>query len=1555
MTSLRRTYELGLVLALALAVAQFRITIAGEKPTGILSGRVVSVKGPPIEGALVVVQSIGDRKEEIFSARARTDAEGRFTVPGVPAGRCYVSSHCPGYTYAELDRVDVKEGTNRPLLLKMVERPPEVYIASTRREFVAGQQPRISVSGAVRPPAEIAFRLYSVDLRSYLLSSGGLAKLESGQVPAGPPTAQWRVRVTRTDDDGYYYRSTRVPASEPGGYLVVTSLGKVQRRFWLLITPLGIAVKSAPNRALVYVVNLPQGTPAPGALVEAWSSGIRLWAGTTDGDGVVVWDGASLPGDRSTVFVASKGASLAFAYSSSYPRDAYRCYLYTDRPVYRPGQVVYFRGILRRPLTGGYSTPIGVPLVVNVKDERDTTIKTLSLTTGEFGTFSGDADLPEDAAPGSYSVNAVVNGQTYSCGFEVQEYRKPEYKVTVSFPAKHYLAGQTAEAMVSVEYYFGAPVVGGQVTYTVRREPYWLWGPEDPDEELYRGDLGPGAGWGEWYLGGYGELILEGEGVTDDSGRFTVRIPTERLENPYLYIVEAWVTDISGRTVTGIGSVPVSPSSVRVSVSPARWLCAPRTRVPVKVKTSDLEGRPVGGVRVEIGADSVTWKDDEQQFRRVAAAFTVTDSKGSGRAELPPLREGSYRITASARDAEGRVARADTYLWVSDEDGITGGTGAPYELELVRDKSVYRPGDTANVLISSQAEGAYALVTLEGAELFEYWVLPLSKSGRVVSAALDRRHVPNAYLSVCVGHDDTFEQRDVSLNVSASDQFLQVDLKPDRTRYHPGDTISYKLTAKDADGRPVRAEFSLGVVDEAVYAVRSERVENIKRFFHGWTANVVSTSTSMQEYYSAGPDKLAAETKARRYFPDTAFWSPSVITDERGEATVSFTLPDSLTSWRATARGITAGAQVGSAVVNVICTKDLIVRPTLPRFFTQRDSLLIGAVVHNYSGVKQRVRVSLRAPLLAGDMAPQTVDVPVGGTARVQWRVTAPNPGRAWILLSAVGTSASDAVEVEVPVLPHGMEFSSTRAGELSGRQVFSLNIPPDALPSPRELRIGLSPSVASAVLGVLDGLRRYRYETAEGIMDVLLPDVVMSLTLQRLGLRRDEDEQRLQRLVRHDLQTVYSLQHEDGGWGWSQYDATDGWMTAYVLYGLIRAREAGFDVDRRVFENAVSAARTAAEAETHPDRLSTIVYVLSLAGSPPWKQIRALLAQEDKLQNYSTALLILALDAAGDTARARRLLPRLEQGAVETPTTCSWPEVFPWGFYSCNEYETTGYALRALLRLRPNSPIVAKAVRWLMLRRRGDRWSANYDTASVVYALAEYLTVARQEAPSCVVHVAVNGRLVGRVPFSAQDIYRPEVVVDVPSGVLRPGRNTVSLVHEGRGSVFYWARLRWFSGAEGLRARPGAIGITRSYARLVPHKRSDGRMEYAPRPLRGRVGPGDLLQVRIEVSAPRGAQYLVVDDHIPSGCEPVGVLEAERGSAAASEWMYWWAGQEFRDETARFYLRYVNKGKQTITYTIRPELAGEFHVMPARVSGLYEPDLVSTTAEDRLVVVPRE
>ena len=156
-------------------------------------------------------------------------------------------------------------------------------------------------------------------------------------------------------------------------------------------------------------------------------------------------------------------------------------------------------------------------------------------------------------------------------------------------------------------------------------------------------------------------------------------------------------------------------------------------------------------------------------------------------------------------------------------------------------------------------------------------------------------------------------------------------------QFEPGEGASYTIAAKDTQGKPASAEFSLGVVDEAIYAIRPEATTDILKFFYGRVFNRVTTDSSLAYYFhgEAGkkqmqlanvrPHKWLAEIKperlveprVRKAFPDTAFWVADVNTGADGRASVKFNFPDSLTTWRTTTRGITADSKVGSAVEKV--------------------------------------------------------------------------------------------------------------------------------------------------------------------------------------------------------------------------------------------------------------------------------------------------------------------------------------------------------------------------------------------------------------------------------------------------------------------------------------------------------------------------------------------------------------------------------------------------------------------------------------------------------------
>ncbi len=213
-------------------------------------------------------------------------------------------------------------------------------------------------------------------------------------------------------------------------------------------------------------------------------------------------------------------------------------------------------------------------------------------------------------------------------------------------------------------------------------------------------------------------------------------------------------------------------------------------------------------------------------------------------------------------------------------------------------------------------------------------------------------------------------------------------------------------------GRPApRAEFSLGVVDEAIYAIRKDTTQDILSFFFARQWNRVFTGNSLNYYFNgeAGkrrmrlaelrpPSRLAqlkperlVQPKVRKAFPDTAFWAADVVTDTAGHARAKVEFPDSLTTWRATARGVTPDTKVGSATLKTIVRKNLILRLAVPRFFVQGDEVVISALVHNYLATAKTARVSLSAKGLDILMSAAATDVqiPSRGEVKVDWRVRA--------------------------------------------------------------------------------------------------------------------------------------------------------------------------------------------------------------------------------------------------------------------------------------------------------------------------------------------------------------------------------------------------------------------------------------------------------------------------------------------------------------------------------------------------------------------------------------
>jgi len=1539
----------------------FAMVIAQEIPTGSVEGLVVhrdkEVYKGLVAGATVILSS-----EDVLM-RTTTDEQGKYKLGDVPVGGYVIEVTALGLVDRGYRGVEVHEGkTSKAEPVVMATRPPDISASFGTSVFVPGEKVLMNVRGYSRDDTHARISLHRLDIRGLLLARNRREYGRKAWEFADPnPITEWD-QPLKKDAEGFFRTQVTIPVDGEGSYLVRTSMGKLVRDSWFTVSRLALVTKGSKSKLLAYCVDFETRKPVEGVAVTVYWGGREAASGVTGPHGLYTGP----PVEESSLVIAEKGDSLASTYAYYYGGAAlYSCLMYTDRPVYRPGHRVHFKGILRLRWNNFYRVPPATAVTVVIMEPSGRELKRLLTSTNEFGSFNGDFELNSEAPLGSYRIEAYVGGREFGAEFEVAEYRKPEFKVSLSFDRKYFIAGTRIKGTVEASYYFGAPAANADVEYTVfRSRGYYCWGYFG--EEFY--EEFESSYFEESY--GYGELVTEGKGRTDSSGRFRLEIPTERGKEDATYQVEVNVTDQSLRTIGASGSVFVPVGLFRLRAWTDEYIYRPDEPVEIRIRAVDYEDRPRGDVAVEVRVDEERWEVRTRRFRRVTSGEVTTKADGSAVFRFTPPKEGYYRVRVQARDRLDNLITGSAWVWVAGDEFAMEAYRGP-TLEIVRDKKVYEVGDTARIMINSSVKGVYALLTVEGQDLFLHRILYLKNNNTMVNLKALERYVPNAFISVCFVDGKNFVSNQVPFNVSPEYKFLNVSVKSDKEVYHPGDTARYTIRTTDTDGRPVSAEVSLGIVDESIYAIMEDRTPEIRRFFYGPRGNSVSTSHSFPGYYMGGADKEAFAGRVRKYFPDTAFWSPDVVTDSRGRATITMKVPDSLTTWRATARAVTRDTDVGWKTQTVRATKDLIVRLQTPRFFTQRDELSIGAALHNYTDTRQKVRLWLKVEGLdlQGELK-RTVTISPDQIMRFEWPVKAVKAGTAVLTVYAQGQTDSDAMELEVPVLPHGLDRIATANGSVDREDEIRFDVPSTAIPETVEMEVRITPTAAGTMLGSLDYLAQYPYGCVEQTMSKLLPTMIVAEVVRSLGRPYPELEKRLPGMVSTGLQRLYNFQNADGGWGWWE-DESSPFTTAYVIYGMTHARKAGYQVDEGAFWRGIGSLQSqvarfygALQIETpdvppfaDPTERVYMLYALALNGRADARHVEDIYKDRRKMTAYGNSILALTLYEMGDREKADRVAGELERESKYFKGMRHWDvDETEWRWQD-SSIEATAYGLRALVRRDPQDPKLEEIVRWLTMKRTRNRWRSTKDTAAAVYALAEYVRARPDlEKPSYSADVYLNGRKQKTISVTWDDVFSKEIAIPLARDDSRVGRNSIVIRKSGTGPLYYSAVLRYYSLEEDIKAYTSGIKVKREYFRLVAVKQPNGEMRLQPRPIGERVRIPEQILCRLTIDSNDNYHYVVIEDPRPAGWESIEQLsdvgyygwhgeEEEEGGWAP------WTRREFRDEKVVIFATRLPKGKWVTEYRLRAEIPGEFHSLPTTAYGMYAPQVNGNAAEKRVRV----
>jgi uncharacterized protein YfaS (alpha-2-macroglobulin family) len=1447
-----------------------------------------------------------------------------------------------------------------------------------------------------------------VDIRDFFRSQfssrsrSQIREERQGQAQAGPTAAvfaqmpvlnssqlvaRWRQEMTPR----FYSEMESIPVQNlsKGLCLVEATDGQLRAYTIVIVSELGLVTKTAAGQVLTFAVDRRSGAPVSGADVHVWADKQEMARLKSDTSGLA--ETAVSRGqyqDVRILAIHNDDVALVTPYSyniSSNPAEDWTGYVYTDRPVYRPTHTVHFKAILRTRAGERFKIPAGEQVQVLIEDPDSKPVFQTALPISSFGTLHGDLDLSPTAALGYYSITVTGRGgqrYTINGGFYVEEYKKPEYEVRVTPSTPRVLQGDFMEATLEAKYYFGEPVAGADVKYVVHTLPYWSpFIERDEDEGVPTesfGAEGESDDAGEYA----GDQISEQSGKLDADGKLQVRIPTrvDGQHHDVRYRIEARVTDAGNREIAGHNAFIATYGSFAAGIAAESYVYQTGDSIRAIAVAKDYDGKPVQtAVHVELVRGYWYYNAGNQREAILDSHDATTGPDGTAVVTFTGKEAGSLYLRVKAQTPEKREVQASTYLWITGTNNDWWG-GENREIRMVADKKSYKVGDTAHVLVLTGAPDAYLLVTTEARTIQAKRIVHATSASITLDVPITSDQQPNVFLTTVFIHDNKLYSSSKNLRVPAVQQKLQIDIQPSQKQFQPGQKASYSLLVHDSKGKPVYGEFSIGVVDEAIYAIRPDTNGDPHDYFYGPAYDRVSLDSSLNFYFSgeAGkkqmflayrgnsnpralaqlkPSETLVQPKVRKVFPDTALWLSDVHTDASGRAEAQLTFPDSLTTWRATVRGVTLDTKVGLATNTVIVRKNLMVRLAVPRFLRQGDEVTVSAIVHNYLPTTKTVRVSLDLKgleVLAGQATP--MEVPSKGEAKVDWRVRAQFVHEADLLAKALTNEESDAMEITLPVIPVGVKQSDAQSGSIEGadqEEEIIVTLPGNPDQASPSLDITLSPSLAGSIFSALDYLTSYPYGCTEQTMSSFLPNIVVAKAMKDLKLQSTVDTPALQKKIEAGMARLKDFQHADGGWGWWKEDDSQVFMTAYVISGFGQAREAGYDPGADSLARALDYLHSALRQHVnmHEDLRAYVVYALALNQAAKPEELQDAWKVRSDMSTEGLSMLGLALLATGDQAKAQELAGTVESQSVVTVFEANWPSVYDhlMGFEIDDAAETTAYAVRLLSLTKASSPLLPKAALWLVNHRQGGYfWYSTKQTAMVIFGLTDYVKSSHELDANFRGEVYVNGLQVMERQFTPADAWNPAPpAIRLAASQLQTGANEIRIHKSGRGRLYWSATGAYYSNDKRLvQNNKLALNITRDYFRLAPEQ-SNGKIVYSLDPLQDDLHVGDILAVRVTVGGSEW-RYLLMEDPIPAGAEFITRDELYELRQRPSWWQYWFTRREFHDDRAAIFQTNFS-GRHDYVYLLKIVNPGKFQVSPATVQPMYQPTIMATS--DAVVV----
>lgn len=1332
-----------------------------------------------------------------------------------------------------------------------------------------------------------------------------------GHTITGLPEGAVKIHEANTVDSGYQYT---LPSK--GFYILsaTSAQGNDTAYKYYVKTDLGIiANQTDGNNGYLFDMNSEKAVE--GVEVDIYNDGDKVATVKTNGEGFYTTDkvGSVLIGKQGSNWIAFTPSRYQFnpyigyqygGFSQSGSKRVHTAYVSTDRPLYRPGDTVYFSAIVRKRAADSIALPGKLNVNVVADESRyytqidaDLAAKTLPIfeksfeTDPEFGVIEGSFSIPYTQQQSFVSVELYVNGEVIgSKTIDVSEYTKPDQQFSATFEKTRYFAGEAVNATITGTDYSDQPLSGTKVRLV-----------------LYRSEL-DGRSMASGYYDKYGVFSSE---------KFDEKIVTLDSQGRYSYSFTPLKND-GGENFVGY-RVAVMPIDQEFEVLAADSIIVSDTQYDIELAydagrvITDSEGKqdvtlnfaskavwggealPNKNFKIEIERE---WYDLIDTGEEVYDEYTKThrpvyraerhteilsgydetyktDGNGLKSIKLGDLSRGSYHVKVkfeqNVKEYKGQAYVTD----LSYEYTRGYGTG----LTVAGSKYSAKPGEKVEIQIASKRGGNGMYITTSS-NIDKIGVIKVDPSG-VQKFEVEIKDSMAPYLYICAymivdpaegdlgaGAGKGWESQCTTILVESDSFMLNVKVESDKSSYLPGQEANLTLTTTDAAGKPVASAVTLAVVDQALLDLANKQgfsnySQEMDKLFidlkRTYSFEVGNTRYNYEDGFGAGGGGDEYDS-TRSDFPDTAYWNPKVVTDSNGKAKVKVVVPDSLTTWNVLAYGTSRGNQFGKGTVNFTSQVDQYLDIEVPQFVRNGDKMKVKVEAANF-GAEIKGKVLFTCEGCVEGTAEADASLSTASRADFTFNVE-PNANVSEVKLTAALKDGSgkqlDAVRYSIPVYSDGIISNQIYSdildsGETSSQIKFNLdNVRKDAT------KVNLLVSKAFTIDSYTSAVDPTLKSTAQ-IAAAVLQDSFMLEHYE--DLNPDITEEELLKRVIYYLEILDGNQAGNGGFGWFSYDAVSLESSALAAEAIIAAEDirplpaAQRTLMAKYFISQITSDQTSVQdkiiafkALALVDGEVAIVYAAD---------VRTLFEKSPEVQRDPLAIAMFmqaynALGSTGDTTWLAKYLPEL---ANETDRGMSWDDIESnYKVMGSSDYVTSA----VYLGLAPIESWETKyKVRNWLLDRNIDSYKDDKNAAAIVYALA----VADAEDlfdfdETNNLKLVVNGKKVEQFSLEGDDQYS-KVVVSVDSKYLREGENTLKLSRDGVGDLYVTATVKSVKDATPTTA---GFAVTRELVDL-DSGRPISEMD---------LKVADVVKVRLKVVGEGDYTNVVVRDYIPSGMEPV-------------------------------------------------------------------------------------